>query len=211
DDLKQWRITNDNVVQIYNFSSLLSPKKALLNNKTLIAVGRLDAQKGFDILLDVWNKVNIQLVDRWILNIYGDGDEKEKLNAKIKNLKLSDSVFLKGVSNHISDEIAQSSIFVLSSRYEGFPMVLLESLSCGVPIVAFDCKTGPNEIIENNDCGYLVPLYEVDTMAEKILLLINNSADRKSKGEKSLEKSKLYSKKVIMNQWEKLFSDVKSK
>lgn len=207
-DLKHWQKTNQNVVQIYNFSSIVPSGVAELNNETVIAVGRLDPQKGFDLLIDAWKILKQKSKNNWILNIFGEGFEKNNLQKKIIENNLQDSLFLKGNSQSIEQEILSSSIFVLSSRYEGFPMVLLESLACGVPIVAFDCKTGPSEIIDNNDCGYLIEYENQNQMAEKIIKLIEDDSERIEKGKVAKEKSEHFSKQVIMNQWKNLFNDL---
>lgn len=206
-DKTEWRRTNSNVTQIYNFTHFSVHKEADLNNKIVIAVGRLELQKGFDYLIDAWEKVAEKNKD-WILEIYGTGSQEKEIAKKIADNNLDSYVFLKGRTEEVQKKILESSIFALSSRYEGFPMVLLESLSCGVPIVSFDCETGPNEIIENNDCGILVENRNVEQLAESLLTLMNNAEQRKEKGKTAKNKIKNFSKEVIMKKWMLLFKNL---
>lgn len=209
DDKKEWLNTNDNVVQIYNFSTLNPETISTLSNKRAIAVGRLDAQKGFDMLIDAWKLVN-EKNQEWKLDIFGKGEWYDQLNEKIKRSNLSDVVTLCGVNSQIEKELVDSSLFILSSRYEGFPMVLLESIACGLPLVSFDCKTGPSEIIENNDCGILVPAENVNELAKGISLLISDQQKLKTLGEKAKLKSLKFSKEEIMEKWYDTFKNLLS-
>lgn len=202
-----WKKTNTNVVQIYNFVTNTSLQFSKLNEKRVIAVGRLDAQKGFDLLVDAWELVKKKNTD-WKLDIYGQGEWYNFLQEKITNKKLQSSLSLKGVSKDVVNELLTSSIFVLSSRYEGFAMVLLESLSCGLPIVSFNCKTGPSEIIENNDCGILVPAENIEQLSEGILKLIESIELREKMGSIAKKKAKNFSKESVMNQWHELIKSL---
>lgn len=207
-DLEIWRKTHSNVCQIYNFVSTNNKTfPAYERKKKVIAIGRLDAQKGFDLLVEAWSKVNENFPD-WQLEIYGKGEWEDKLKKLINDRNLNNVVFLRGVTNDVSSVFLSSSIFVLSSRYEGFPMVLLESLFYETPIVSFDCKTGPSEIIINNDCGILVPESDVNLLAEGINNLITNESLRLKMGSIAKEKSYLFGKQNIMSQWDKLFKEI---
>ena len=121
---------------------------------------------------------------------------------------MENQMILKGRTNQVQEKIIESSIFALSSKYEGFPMVLLESMACGVPLVSFDCETGPAEIIENNDCGILVENRNVLKLAEAILTLMDDKDLRKKKGEIAKIKSANFSKSKIMAQWMDLFAEL---
>lgn len=208
DDEADWKQTNDNVIQIYNFSTIKPQNLTDLSQKTAIAVGRLDAQKGFDLLIDAW-KIVAQSNTDWKLNIFGVGEWDAMLKNKISEAGLSDFVFLKGNSSEIDKEMSNSSLFILSSRYEGFPMVLLESLSCGLPLVAFNCKTGPSEVIENDDCGILVPHENVGELANSISKLISDPQLLKKKSLHAKLKSDNFSKESVMNSWITLFKTLK--
>ncbi|AZB21740.1 glycosyltransferase family 4 protein [Kaistella haifensis] len=206
-DEKDWKKTHNNVKQIYNFSDIESESVALLENKKVISVGRLTEQKGYIFLIEAWAIIKNKKSD-WTLEIYGEGDLYNELFHQIKDSNLENHVFLKGRTNQVQEKILESSIFALSSRYEGFPMVLLESMACGVPVVSFDCETGPAEIIENNDCGILVENRNVLKLAEAILTLMDDKDLRKKKGEIAKIKSANFSKSKIMTQWMDLFAEL---
>ena len=206
-DESDWKKTHNNVKQIYNFSDFQSEYVALLDNKKVISVGRLTEQKGYNFLIEAWTIIKNKKPD-WTLEIYGEGDLYNELFQQIKDSNLENHVFLKGRTNQVQEKIIESSIFALSSKYEGFPMVLLESMACGVPLVSFDCETGPAEIIENNDCGILVENRNVLKLAEAILTLMDDKDLRKKKGEIAKIKSANFSKSKIMTQWMDLFAEL---
>lgn len=176
-------------------------------NKKIISIGRLDEQKGFDILIDVWKKVNTKHPD-WILEIYGEGSLRKKLQEKIDLLNLEDSLILKGNEKNIQSKYLENSIYVMSSRYEGFGMVLIEAMSCGLPLISFDCPCGPKDIIKDGENGFLVEFGNIEEMAEKINYLIENEDKRIKMGKKSKELSYNYSEEKIMNQWKELFKNL---
>ena len=203
-DEKDWKKTHNNIKQIYNFSDFQSESLALLENKKVISVGRLTEQKGYNYLIEAWAIIKNKKSD-WILEIYGEGDLYNELFQQIKDCRLENHVILKGRTNQVQEKMLESSIFALSSRYEGFPMVLLESMACGVPVVSFDCETGPAEIIENNDCGILVENRNVLKLAEALLTMMDDKDLRKKSGEIAKIKSANFSKSKIMTQWIDLF------
>ena len=202
-DEKEWLKTNRNVTQIYNFTDIGSDKIAETKKKRVIAVGRLDAQKGFDLLIDAWQIVHEKSND-WKLDIFGQGEWKDLLTNKILDYKLQDVVSLKGVSKNIKKEFYDGSVFVLSSRYEGFGLVLLEAISCGLPSVSFNCDHGPAEMIEENS-GILVEKENVTELAKGLLTLINDENLRTEMGINAKQKSLEFSKSIIMEQWKELF------
>lgn len=176
-------------------------------NKKIISVGRLDSQKGYDILIDVWNIISKKYPD-WVLEIYGDGPEKENLQNKINKLGLEKSFLLKGAVKDIQDKYLESSIYVMSSRYEGMPMVLLETMACGLPVISFDCPCGPKDIIKNNENGFIVKFGNIEQMAEKIEELIIDEEKRKLFGKNARKNIQRYSQDKIMNQWKELFEEL---
>lgn len=204
-DLKLWKRYINRVSYIYNPITI---KTSLLvsNCQTCqaIAVGRLDYQKGFDLLIDVWNEVH-QRHSNWVLKIYGEGILRDQLQNKIDELGLSSVIKLEGRTDDISSKYLESSIFISSSRDEAFGLVITEAESCGLPIISFDCPSAPRELINNNVNGFLVPLGNCHMMARSINYLIENKEIRKSMGEKSHEMSKLYSVDVIIQKWILLF------
>jgi glycosyltransferase involved in cell wall biosynthesis len=180
-----------------------------LNNKNVIAVGRLSPQKGYDMLIDAWSKV-CQIYPDWKLEIYGDGELKDVLSKKISDSWMDNCVKLCGVVSDIQDKYLESSIFVLSSLYEGLPMAMIEAMTCGLPIVAFDCEYGPRELVTNEYNGFLVEPQDVNSLADKIIQLIDNADLRTTFGGNSIQKSKELAVDKIMNEWIALFTKLYS-
>ena len=205
EDRKQWN--NNKMRVIYNFLDCIPRKNSNCKNKKIISVGRLEYQKGFDILIDVWKKVDEKHSD-WVLEIYGEGSLRKELQDKIDSLNLTDSLILKGSEKNIQSKYLESSIYMMSSRYEGMPMVLLEAMSCGLPLVSFDCPCGPKDIIKDGENGFLVKFGNIEEMAKKINYLIENEDKRIDMGKKAKELSYNYLKEKIMNQWKELFENL---
>ncbi|OJV16955.1 MAG: hypothetical protein BGO21_29365 [Dyadobacter sp. 50-39] len=143
-------------------------------SKTVISVGRITYQKGFDLLVDAWGKVPAELRHDWKLLIIGDGEDKPLLEGKISALGIGDSVELVGATKAVFAYFEKASLYCLSSRFEGLPMVLLEALAFHLPIVAFDCDTGPEELIENGQNGILIEAGNVDKMAQSLAELMQD-------------------------------------
>lgn len=209
-DKMQWDKKCNNAIHIPNPNPLKNDDVSSLHNKKAVAIGRLDAQKGYDMLISAWALV-VKIQPDWILNIYGSGELENILLQQIIELNLSQSVFLKGITNDVVENYLDSSIYLMTSRYEGLPMVLIEAISCGLPIVSFDCNCGPREIISNGIDGFLVEPNNVREFATKVIQLIDDEILRKQMGQNAYGKSKMYSLEVIMPLWEKLFSEVLSK
>ncbi|WP_267431554.1 MULTISPECIES: glycosyltransferase family 4 protein [unclassified Chryseobacterium] len=205
-DKQDWINTNKNVEQIYNFSFIETKSQSNFKNKKAIAIGRLDSQKGFDMLIDAWAEIKEYNKD-WKLEIYGQGEWENKLKEKIAKKKV-ENIELKGSTNEIENKLLESSLYLCSSRYEGFPLVLLEAISCGLPIVSFDCPQGPAEIIENNISGILVEKENIEQFAEKLTDIIRNEDLRMMMGNNAKNKSQEFSKSKIMEEWENLFESL---
>lgn len=201
-DKKQWN--NEKIKVIPNPLPFFPTKISALTSKKIISVGRLEKQKGYDILLDIWNIVSKKYPD-WILEIYGDGREKENLQNKINKLGLEKSFLLKGVEKNILNKYLESSIYIMSSRFEGMPMVLLEAMSCGLPVISFDCPCGPRDMIRNNKDGFIIEFGNIEEMAKKIEELIVNDEKRSFFGKNARKSIEKYSKDKIMKKWIELF------
>ncbi|BCT87681.1 glycosyl transferase [Acinetobacter variabilis] len=203
-----WKYTNNNVIVIANPSSF-EPliQYPDLESKTVAAVGRLEYEKGFDLLIQAWCVVKYKYPE-WKLCIYGDGSQKYILEKIILDNNLKCEVILKGVTQNVSAELLKSSFLVLSSRYEGMPMVMLESMACGLPMVAFDCETGPSELIESSDCGILVKNGSINDLSCKIIEMIENKEKRIQMSIRAKEKSHNYTIDKIIDQWDILFSEL---
>jgi len=206
-DKTQWERTHNNIICIPNPNPLSNQTVANLDRHRVITVGKLDAQKGYDILINVWALVH-QKFPFWKLDIFGVGEWNEMLYNRICELDLSDSVKLCGLTNNVTEEYLKSSIYVMSSRYEGLPMVLIEAMSCGLPLVSFDCEYGPSEIITDAVDGFLVEENNLEKFAAKICLLIENDELRKDMGNMASINVQRYSKDKIMNQWIGLFESL---
>ncbi|MCK3655750.1 hypothetical protein A4G19_08270 [Pasteurellaceae bacterium Macca] len=174
-----------------------------VSSKKIIAIGRLTHQKNFEDLVDAWKIVESRASD-WNLDIYGKGQNEESLKNKIKDLKLI-NISLKGTTENMDIVYRNASFIVMSSRYEGLPMVLIEAQSFGLPIISFDCPFGPKEIISNNIDGYLIE-HNVDTLAEKILKLINHLELREKFSNNAFKNSKRFSQDTIIIEWANLLN-----
>jgi len=181
------------------------------NRKNIVlSVGRLTYQKGFDRLLEAWKIVNnSNITSGWELHIVGSGELKNEIEKEITSLNLSNSVKLFPVTSNIQEHYQQASIFCLSSRFEGFPMVLLEAQSFELPIVSFDCETGPSEIISNFKNGILVKNGDIAELSERLLYLIKNENIRLEMGKSASKNSFNYSIDVIIKSWIHLFNSLK--
>lgn len=173
-----------------------------------ICVGRLNEQKGYEYLIDAWTIVSKRHPD-WILNAYGSGEIKEQLQMRIDEKGVSNSLILNEPTSDIIDKYLESSIYIMSSRFEGFPMVLLEAMSCGLPCVSFDCPNGAKDIIEEGRNGYLVEYLNVEKLADSICKLIEDEALRIKLGANAKEDIQKYLPNNIMKLWENLFCSIK--
>ena len=172
------------------------------NTKIVLSVGSLTHIKGFDMLIEAWIQVNKVLPD-WRLVIVGEGEERQKLTESIAENNLIDSVGLVGRTSDISKYYKDAEIFCLSSRFEGFGMVLIEALAFGLPIVSFDCDTGPAEVLEGTG-SILVPKNDIEQLSLSLIESMKDKQGRKLIGSKAKEKSASYQPEKIIKQWIKL-------
>ena len=145
------------------------------------------------------------------LHLLGDGKERENLQAQINRLGLQDRVFLDGIKSNIQDEYRDASFLVSSSRWEGFPMVILEAESTGIPVIAFDCPCGPSDLIADGENGFLVADGDIDKLADRIIYLIEHSGKRKEMGRKAFESARKYSQENVIKMWTDLFDELSAK
>lgn len=174
--------------------------------KIILAAGRLVKIKGFDILIEAWNQISNQYPD-WSLVIAGEGEERNNLEnlIKAKNIK---NVLLPGLCDNIQEYYQKASIFALSSRNEGFVMTLMEAMSHSIPAVAFDCKAGVKELIENGKTGYIVAMDDIQDFSRKLSILMDSEAKRSDFGQKSVVKVKNFTKDRIIDEWEDLLKSI---
>ncbi|MFW2137258.1 glycosyltransferase family 4 protein [Chryseobacterium sp. TY4] len=198
---KEW-ISLPNVIVISNPLSFYSERHAELNNKTVICVARIAYQKGQDLLIKSWEIVHTKYPE-WQLHLYG----KENLNfLDTRNLK--NNVYFFPPAKDILKKYLDSSIFVMSSRFEGFGMVLIEAMACGVPCVSFDCDYGPSDIITDSVDGFLIAKENITELAEKIMRLISDEELRKRMGIVAKQNVDKFDKSVILKQWDNLFKSL---
>lgn len=178
-----------------------------LDSKLIISAGRLTAQKGFDMLVDVADIVLKRNPDwKWI--VCGEGEERKALEEKIKKCGLEQKLILQGNVNNIEDYYWKSAMFVLTSRAEGFGLVLTEAKKEGLPCVSFRCPAGPSEIILDDINGYLLDCFDIEQMAEKINQLIENQDIRKKFSDNSMVGTEKFNIDKISEQWVELIEQI---
>lgn len=200
---KEW-LSLTNMVVIPNPTSFYPKESSTLKNKKVIAVGKQGYQKGYDRLLEAWQLVH-QKNPEWQLEIYGKIEPEQKLKEKAALLNVTSSVFFYAPDKDIKSKYLASSIYVMSSRYEGFGMVLIEAMACGVPCVSFDCNYGPSDIIQNEVDGYVVANGNIEALALKINDLIAHEDDRFVMGQKAKQNVQRFLPEIIVKQWDILF------
>lgn len=172
-----------------------------------MAVGRLCAQKGFDLLIEVWSKLPADLKKTWHLDIIGDGPDKEKLLDQIHSLKLDDSISIKPPVKNIELEYCNHSIFCFPSRYEGFPLALMEAMSFGLAPISFNCPCGPAELITTDDLGALVPFADINLFYKRLEYMMTNTKLRNETSKNASSNIKEnFSLESIMKKWINLFN-----
>lgn len=204
-DASNWgRLENMTVIPnpISFFPKTLSDGQA----KQVIAVGRYTRQKGFDLLIRAWKIVNGRHPD-WQLNIYGPGN-REEYQHMIENLHLSRAIHCNEASPDIYARYAEHSIFVLSSRYEGFGLVIAEAMATGLPAVSFRCPCGPEDIITDHEDGLLVENGNIESLAEAISYLIVHPEERQQMGKRAVVSAQRYREDIIIQQWIQLFDSL---
>lgn len=190
---------------IPNSLSFIADEPAKLENKRIIAVGRLTEQKGFDMLISIAQIIKDKIPD-WHIDILGDGEDKDKLLHMIDEQHLESFVSIKPPTKNIKEELLTSSIYVMTSRWEGLPMILLEAKACGLPIISFDCPEGPADVINDEEDGFLVATTKDKVFAEKIIYLCRNNDKRLAFGNESYLNSKKYLPVNIFEKWKTLFN-----
>lgn len=185
----------------------VAPAPAPLDRGVVVAAGRLDSQKGFDRLIDAYAPVAAQRPG-WRLDIYGNGKLRPQLQAQIDRLAIGEQVTLRGFTRDLPQALAESSVYAMTSNYEGFPMVLLEAMCTGLPMVSYDCPRGPSDIVRDGVNGRLVPDGDQEAFTAALLQLIDDDALRRSMGEQAWRDAHAYEMPEIARRWNDVFDRV---
>lgn len=178
-------------------------------NKRAIVVGRYNNAKGYEYLVEAWGIVHEKHPD-WMLEIFGSGEMHDDVKRWIEENHLSNTMIMNEPTEKIMEEYHKSSICIISSRYEGFPMVIVESMASGVPCVAFDCPFGPRNIIRDGEDGILVEYLNSQALADNICKLIEDQSLRKQLGHAARKNIQRFTQDEVMKQWTELFDSYKS-
>ena len=207
-DLEDWKNKN------HNKTIMVIPNVVSLNNtgcystqtsKRVIFVGRFAKLKGVPYLIDIWSKIQ-KLHNDWTLDFYGDGEEKDLYFPAMS----SQNIIVHEPTNKIHEEYCKCSILILTSLCESFSLVIPEAMSCGLPVVSFDCPYGPRDIITDGEDGFLIPQFNIELFVEKLSFLMDNQEIRIKMGKKAIESSRRYDAKQIMPKWKDLFESLVS-
>ncbi len=201
----------NNTVTIPNPLTFFPETVSKVQDQIVIAAGRIAPVKRYDSLIDIWELVHAKN-ETWKLHIYGEGEEHyvKLLKKKIEEKHLSDHVFLMGATNDIQNKMLHSSLFVMTSDNECFPLVLLEAQACGLPIISFDCPHGPRNIITKGN-GELIKMSDNNGFSEAVLEMISNPDKRTQMGVQARENATQYSIEKVMDKWSEMFNDVTHK
>ena len=204
-NLTEWNLKNLKVIpNPLPFQPNVSSK---LTNKKVLVVGKQSYQKGYDSLLEIWKLVHQKYPD-WQLEVYGKLNPALGLEEKAKDFSIDESVKFYPPVKDIQTKYKEASIYVMTSRFEGFGMVLIEAMSYGVPCIAFDCPHGPADIISDGKDGFLVPNGAIHTFATKLMLLMENATLRQDLGSKAMQNATRFNVDSIVKKWDVLFKSL---
>jgi glycosyltransferase involved in cell wall biosynthesis len=205
---KEWNLNNSKIIPNPLWFNTVTTSN--LDQKRAITVARHSYEKGIDRLLLIWQKV-ILIHPEWTLDIYGESEANLRYQEMAKELNIESKVnFFEPVVS-IIEKYQNSSFCLMASRFEGFPMVLLEAMSCGLPCIAFDCPCGPRSLIFNDENGLLIENHNIDAFSESVIQLINDENKIKRLGKNAVLSVQKYNLEDIMGQWNKLFFEIKNK
>ncbi|MEU4571125.1 glycosyltransferase family 4 protein [Nonomuraea sp. ATR24] len=195
------------IVQIPNAVHKVDQERSRQENPVVLAAGRLVPQKGFDMLIPAFAEV-VREHPEWRLRIFGTGPRKPQLAARIEELGMTGHISLMGRTDRLDAELADASVYVLSSRFEGLPMVMIEAMTHALPVVAFDCPTGPRDVLTDGVDGVLVPPRDTEALAAALKEVVADRRKRLEMGEAAVVTSRAYGPDVVMPQWADLFAEL---
>ena len=205
-DIPFWQKYAKHIEVIPNMLTINPKKVSDYEVKRVISAGRYMSEKGFDMLLDAWHLIPDEFRD-WHLYIFGNGD-RSTYQKIVDKYNIEETVYLMPATDDIAEEFSKSSLYVMSSRYEGFGLVLAEAMSCGLTCISFDCPYGPREIIKDGEDGLLAKYKDVEELAQKMAQLMSDSNLRRNMGEQAIRNIARYEPQTIMNQWINLFKSL---
>jgi glycosyltransferase involved in cell wall biosynthesis len=185
----------------------VEPPQADMSAKRIFAAGRFTSQKGYDMLIAAFAPVAAAHPD-WELKLCGRGVWTERLTRMVDELGLTGRVTLAGPTDDVPGEMAQASIYALSSRFEGFPLVLIEAMSKGMAVVAFDCPTGPADIVADHENGLLVPRKDVDAFSAALMEMVEDEELRRRCGAAAVETAREYTMSAIGPRWDEMLQQL---
>jgi len=207
-DAACWRKYVSQVVVIPNPVSFYCEDVGLCRRRKgrIISVGRLQEPKRFDVLIDAFAMIADQYPD-WYVDVYGDGEYRDDLERRIQAKGLKDRFFLRQPTAAVMEEYMSSQLFVLCSDFEGFGLVLVEAMACGLPVVSTNCPYGPSEIVENGVTGLLADMNSRD-LAAKMSRLLSDDCLRETMGHAAHQAAARYRQSVVMSEWEKAYVSI---
>ena len=208
-DTEQWKQYYKNVTIIPNPLTNYpeTVKEHQEPHHRIICAGRLNYQKGFDLLIEAFALIAAQCPE-WHIDIFGSGDEEQALRKQLAEKPLEERILIHQASSHIFDEFQNSDFFVFSSRFEGWGLVLVEAMSCGIPVVSFRCDYGPEDIITDHTDGLLVKNGDIRELSEKMLWMIQHQQERLTMGDAARNTAKKFRKEVVVEKWIEKFNSL---
>lgn len=204
EDAGYWKVPG--LMVIPNAPTYRFAEAAALDSKIVLAVGRYCYQKHFSDLLRAWDMIRTDVRKGWTLRIVGNGEQREYLDDIILKHRIHNVVL--GPESRMSEVYPSASIMALSSRYEGLPMVLLEAQAAGLPIVSYDCKCGPRDVVTDGTDGFLVPEGSPDLLASKLEQLMQDDELRHRMGAEAFKASDRFACERVMGMWMNLFEEL---
>lgn len=206
-DKDKWNLKNVEVIPNFYIKKQDIILENYFQEKRFLSAGRLSFEKGYDILIEVWKEV-VKINNKIKIDIYGEGPEEEKIKFLIEKNKLEKNVYLKSFTNKLNEKYQNYYGYILPSRFECFPLVVLESISNGVPVIAFDLECGLKDMISSEKEGILIPRFDCKKMAKKIIKLYENEDLRNEISKNCLKKSEKFQDMKVMEKWVRLFENL---